>query len=123
MKADRQRIKTLAILLGIGLAYYIETQTLGFTLKCPLFQLTGLRCPACGLTTACIALLQGRFAEALSANLGLTFSLPVLLPWLGIVIFRWIFRKPPKGPWLRWLAGGLVVYAVLWGIARNCIGI
>ena len=56
---DRRRLRTAALAALAGLCYYIETQTLGFTLQCPFHQLTGLFCPGCGITTACIALLRG----------------------------------------------------------------
>ena len=123
MKLDRQRLKTLLILLGIGLAYYLETQTLGFTLKCPLFELTGLRCPACGLTRACIGILQGRFVQAAAYNWGFTLSLPVLLPWAGVMVFRWLCRKPTNGRVFKTISILLIVWYLLWGISRNFMGL
>lgn len=124
MKApDKRRLMHLGILVGIGLAYYLEIQTLGFSIPCPLRQLSGLRCPGCGLTTACIALLQGRWADAARAHLGLTLALPVLLPWLCVVLWRWLWRRPAKGPALKIIGLALVVWAVVWGVVRNFIGL
>ena len=45
---DRRRLRTAALAALAGLCYYIETQTLGFTLQCPFHQahrpfLPGLR--------------------------------------------------------------------------------
>lgn len=120
---DRQRLKSIGVLLVMGLAYYLEIQTLGFSIPCPLQSISGLRCPGCGLTTAGIAFLQGRFWEAAMVNLGLTLALPVLLPWLGMVIYRWLWHRPPKGPALRVVGLALVIWAVVWGIGRNFIGL
>ncbi len=123
MKLDRQRLKSLGILLLIGFAYYLETQTLGFRLGCPLYQFTGLRCPACGLTRACIAFLQLRFADAAGANWGLTLSLPVLLPWLAVVIYRWLYRRPAGGKGTKAAGMMLIGWYILWGIGRNFLGL
>lgn len=123
MKVNRQRLKNLGILLLIGLGYYVETQTLGFKLGCPLYQMTGLRCPACGLTRACIAALQLHFADAAAANWGLTLSLPVLLPWLAVVIYRWLFERPTTSKGLKITGVVLVIWYIVWGVGRNFIGI
>lgn len=119
---DKKRLAGLGLLLLAGFLYYIETQTLGFTLQCPLHQLTGLKCPGCGITTACIALLQGRFADAFWANAGLAVALPVLGPALLYCLWRWLRRMPPlKARWFQWLCCIFIVFLSIWGVFRNIL--
>lgn len=113
----------LGILLLVGLAYYVETQTLGITLLCPLYTLTGLRCPACGLTRACVGVLQGHFVQAAAVNWGLTLSLPVLLPWLLVLLVRWLFDKPVNGKGIRMVGLVLAVWFLIWAVLRNILGL
>ena len=123
MKVNRQRLKNLGILILVGLAYYLETQTLGFTLGCPLFQLTGLRCPGCGLTRACLLFMQGELAGAAAANWGLTLCLPLALPWLCVFVYRWLFNRPTMTRGMKVTGVILVIWLVLWGIVRNLVGL
>ena len=81
-----RRGKQALLVVGIGALYALETQTVGLFVPCPFHRLTGLKCPACGITTAILALLGGDAGAAFAANPGLAFSLPVLAPWLG-----WVF--------------------------------
>lgn len=123
MKPNRQKCKTMGVLLLAGIGYYIETQTLGFTIQCPTHAMVGLKCPACGLTTACIALIQGQLLAAAAANWGLTLSLPVLLPWLGVFIFRWLCDRPPMTKGMKVIGILLLVWFILWAVLRNIWGI
>lgn len=120
-KLDRRRLRTAGIAALAGLGYYIETQTLGFTIKCPFHQLTGLNCPGCGVTTACIALLRGDPAGAAAANWGLALALPVLLPLLVWCLWRWLHRRPVAGRWANGAALALVGWFLVWGILRNLL--
>ena len=118
---DRRRLRTAVLAALAGLCYYIETQNLGFTLQCPFHQLTGLFCPGCGITTACIALLRGDWAGAAAANWGLTFALPLLAPFLAWCLWRWLCRKPVAGRAANGTALALAGWFLLWGVARNLL--
>jgi Protein of unknown function (DUF2752) len=66
------------ILAGFGGAIIIRQNnpvTAGFFPQCPLYVLTGLHCPGCGLTRGCHALFNGEILSALHFNALLPFFL------------------------------------------------
>jgi hypothetical protein len=51
---------------------------------CPFFHLTGIPCPGCGATRACVALLRGHWAESLRMHaLGSAFLAVIVLLLIG----------------------------------------
>lgn len=76
-------IRAGAVCICAGLVYGYLLIPLGLRLRCPFRALTGLRCPGCGITDLCLAVLHGRFWEAPAYNWGLTVSLPALV-WLAV---------------------------------------
>ena len=114
-----RRVQSALILVGVGALYALETQTLGLFVPCPLHLLTGLKCPACGITTAILALLHGDVGAAFAANPGLAFSLPVLGPYLCWLLWGWVRQRPARGRAVNAVGVGLIVYFAVWGVWRN----
>ena len=114
-----RRVQSALILAGVGALYALETQTLGLFVPCPLHLLTGLKCPACGITTAILALLEGDVGAAVAANPGLAFSLPVLAPYLCRLFWGWLRQRPAEGRAVNGVGVGLIVYFAVWGVWRN----
>ena len=114
-----RRVQSALILAGVGALYALETQTLGLFVPCPLHLLTGLKCPACGITTAILALLHGDVGAAFAANPGLAFSLPVLGPYLCWLLWGWVRQRPARGRAVNAVGVGLIVYFAVWGVWRN----
>lgn len=86
---------------------------------CTSISVLGLRCPACGMTTAWALMADGQVAEALGANLGGALLFVVALvsvPWLLWVI--WTGSPKAKEQWgLFALSGSLasmLIAFVLW---------
>ena len=114
-----RRVQSALILAGVGALYALETQTLGLFVPCPLHLLTGLKCPACGITTAILALLHGDAGAAFAANPGLAVSLPVLGPYLAWLFWGWLRECPARGRAVNAVGTGLIVYFAVWGVWRN----
>lgn len=67
-----------ALLAGIGGAIIVRQNnpvTAGFFPQCPLYTMTGLHCPGCGLTRSCHAFFNGDILQALHFNALLPFYL------------------------------------------------
>lgn len=106
--------------MGAGMLYLSPPGQSWFLPACPIHAATGLFCPGCGTTRALYALLHGRLAEALDANLLLVGLLPVLAV-LGVLLFTAAVRDnrvrdlrfPP------WATFGLLALVTLFTVLRN----
>lgn len=91
---------------------------------CPLYELTGLWCPGCGLTRATHAALRGHLGTAFGFNLFFPLVLGAIvvgwLAWtraaLGRAPIRWLTRVPP------WSGVAVAVAFVAYGVVRNVSG-
>jgi hypothetical protein len=89
-------------------------------IPCPLYRLTGLWCPGCGLTRATHHLLLGDLAGALGRNL----LLPLVI---GLAVWAWVAwtmqstGRPARGPSALpnafWVVVG--VTALAFAVVRN----
>jgi hypothetical protein len=75
-------------------------------LACPLRSLTGIPCPFCGMTRACVAAVHGHLGASLSFNPG--GVLVVLLALAALIRPQLLVRARPP----TWLIG--VTFGVLW---------
>lgn len=73
-----------AAVLCIGLLYGVFVKVTGIAIPCVFYRITGWKCPGCGVTRMCLALLQFRWEEAWNCH-------PMLLaqlPFLGLIALR-----------------------------------
>lgn len=113
-------LRTAVLFLIAGVAYGIFFHHTGIGLVCPVRFVTGWKCPGCGVTHMCTALLQLDFAAAFAAN-------PVLLleiPLLAMIFIPYVIRYVQTGCWqlcfwqniALWVC---IIFLVLYGIVRN----
>jgi len=91
-------------LVGLGVAgasfvYPAVHRATGLGVFCPLRTLTGVPCPACGMTTAATQLAAGDLHGALTAN-------PLVLVLVGLTLFMAVLMAlrsaglaPPPAAW------------------------
>jgi hypothetical protein len=82
----------LGLAAVLGMARWLEPDPRGYgthtqlgLLPCMFFQVTGYRCPSCGMTTAFAWLVRGRLDRSWQANPAgclLALTSAVLIPWL-----------------------------------------
>lgn len=86
--AVRYRIKQVLIgglfLFLLGLAYGLFVKITGLAIPCIFHLLTGWKCPGCGVTRMCVALLQMDFIGAFYCHP----MLLIQLPFLGLIFLR-----------------------------------
>lgn len=113
----RRRWKAGAAVVCAGLFYGYVLIPMGVRLRCPFRVVTGLRCPGCGVTDLCLALLHGRFCQAPGYNWGLTLSLPAL---------AWLWSRHLRGRTGRAdrrVTAGVLIWLAAWGVIRNLTGL
>jgi len=95
------RIVTYALLIVMaGLLYGIFVKHTGLAIPCLFHKVTGLKCPGCGITGMCVALIQLDFKSAFRCHP----MLFILLVPLGIVFVRSATVYVQEGTWRtkRW---------------------
>ena len=113
----KSKLRTLAILCIIGIAYAIWILITGLAIPCPIRKITGLLCPGCGITTLFICLFRLNIKEAFYANPFLFITMPYL-------IFELIYSLNPEHRKNKKNNISLLIYAVLfilWGVLRNAM--
>ena len=108
--------KTGAWILCSGLFYGLVLIPLGVRIPCLFYRFTGLRCPGCGVTDLCLALLHGHFVP--SYNWGLVLASPALV-WLLVRLWK----NGDCGKAEKAVSAALLVFLLAWGVARNLWGI
>ena len=83
-------LKIYAIVLGLGLSYFVFSKIAGFTLPCLFYSLTGYECAGCGLTRMFFAL--SRFDVLLAFSLNPFMFVQIIL-WNAVAVFVF-FGKP-----------------------------
>lgn len=117
-----QVIKCAAVLLVAGILYGWFVSKTGIGIPCMFRVITGLKCPGCGVTHMCVALLQLDFRGAYESNQ----MLFLLAPFLGIIFATYIAGYVRGGKWEmnRLQTGVLSVSIILligFGIVRNIV--
>jgi len=106
---------------GVSVVTFFDPSASHFFPVCPLYALTGIACPGCGLTRGYHALFHGDIATAMHFNaliplysliFGYLFISLVLLAVRGRGLSFSVFRKP----WLLW---SVAILAIAFAVFRN----
>ena len=110
----------MAMSAGSAAVWYFDPTTAGFFPVCPLYSMTGLACPGCGLTRGFHALFHGDLLTALDYNaliplffliFGFLFVSMVMIAVRGRGLVK--LTHSPK------LLFGFFVLLVVFGVLRN----
>ena len=109
-----------AIISGAAAVWYFDPKTAGFFPVCPLYAMTGLACPGCGLTRGFHALFHGDVLTALDYNALLPFfATMVAFAFASMFYFAFRGRSLPFNllhPNALWV---FFVMMLVFGVARN----
>ncbi|MFL6375392.1 MAG: DUF2752 domain-containing protein [Pyrinomonadaceae bacterium] len=118
------RIMAAASVVGIAgastmVAAYDPTQVHFFPV-CPLFALTGLACPGCGLTRGFHALFQGDVATAFGFNaLFPVWAIVIGYVWLSLVVYAMRGKGLPMWPTNPTFLWTFMILLLVFGVVRN----
>ena len=125
MKKRIERVVRVATLfVCAGLLYALVVKIFHIGIPCVFHEITGLRCPGCGMTHAMMALLHRDFTAFLQANI---FA-PVIIIFFIISFLSTSVRYIKKGVYRlsavnTFVEVSFLVLFIVWGIIRNFIGI
>ena len=115
---NKNRLKTILIVIAAGLAYYGFVQLTGWSIPCPVSTITNghIHCPGCGVTHMCVELAHFNLSEAFYWNPVILCLLPI---WI-LSLFLWLFGRGKK------FTGAVVWFSVtslfIYCIIRNIPG-
>lgn len=125
MKQRIQKVvKFLAAAIAIGYTYAAFVRLTGLAVPCTLYQITGLKCPSCGVTRMSLSLMRLDFQSAYHSNQMLFVLLPVLLYLFGSYTLGYI----RTGTWSMTKGRTVLIYIcigllILFAVYRNIVGI
>ena len=113
-------LKETAVILGLGIAYFIFVSITGMYIPCPIRTVTGYLCPGCGISHYFVHMAHLEFKEAFRANPYAFFFVPVAVPYWAFKSYKYIktgetnYTLPEKI-----VIGALIIAAIVFGIVRN----
>ena len=113
-----RKIKTLCIVLGIGVLYLFWVRMTGLSIPCLFRKMTGWLCPGCGITTLFVRLSRLDFHGAFQANPFLFVTAPLL----AAEIIYYEYAQLKERPLPKWNQRALLVYVAalcVFGMWRN----
>lgn len=116
---------TAAVIVTAVIAIYaaVDPVQAQWMPKCPVYTLTGWKCPGCGSQRMLHALLTGNIGEAFSCNPLLLCMMPVI----AVLLFAEIWRRSRPRLYARLYSPATIAVIltaiILWTIVRNILGL
>ena len=125
MKKRIQRVaRVAALFVCAGLLYAVIVKLLGRGIPCVFHDITGLKCPGCGMTHAMTALLNLDFNAFIQANLFAPLIIIFFITAFASTSLKYIktgiYRLSAVNSFVEI---SFLVLFIAWGIARNFLGI
>lgn len=127
LKADNPELKTrlrktvvkYAIILGIALAYLVFVLLTGIGIPCIFHEITGFKCPGCGISRMFVSLARLDIAAAFKYNPFIFITGPFIIAYLAFSEVKYIISGSNKmGKWEIFLWVELFLM-LAYGILRN----
>ena len=119
------RAKKVAILcvllLTAGILYAFFMTWTHWGIPCVFHLLTGLKCPGCGVSQMCLALLHLDFGAAFRANAAICCLLPIMAVVAGRLAYVYIRYGRREDRAATILIDGMIGILVVFGIVRNIV--
>ena len=113
-------IRDLIIILLLVIYYFINKKT-GFYIPCIFREITGFKCPGCGITHLVFALFRLDFHEAFISNPLVFIYMPFILAYFIYFDYLYVYDKKDKIfkkiPNIVWII--LIIITLIYGVIRN----
>ena len=122
MKKRIQKIIIRDILLLILLVgYYFFNKYTGIYIPCIIHEITGYKCPGCGITHLVFALLHLDFHEAFISNPLVFIYMPFMIAYFIYYDYLYIYQKKDKiiCKIPNWVWVILIIVTLGYGVLRN----
>lgn len=86
--AVTKTIRDVSLIILAGIIYYLIYRLTGWGIPCVFREVTGLRCPSCGISHMFIHLSSGQFRSAYQDNQFLFFTWPLVAAEIVYIIYR-----------------------------------
>ena len=122
MKKRKKRIiirDIVIIVLLVG--YYFFNKYTGIYIPCIFHEITGYKCPGCGITHLVFALLKLNFKEAFTSNPLVFIYMPFIISYFVYYDYLYVYQKKDKiickiPNWV-WII--LIIITLGYGVVRN----
>ena len=100
------------------LTYYLLNLFFNISIKCPIYELTHLYCPGCGITRCLFSLIQLDFYKAFKYNQLVFILLPI--SFIYYIIYSYYYIKYNKRITIpKYISITILIIVLLFGILRN----
>ena len=112
------------LLLLILIGYYFFNKHTGIYIPCIIHEITGYKCPGCGITHLVFALLNLNIKEAFNSNPLVFIYMPFIIAYFGYFDYLYIYEKRDKiiKKIPNWVWIILIIITLAYGVIRNIIG-
>ena len=114
-------IRIALILTGIGALYALFDHFTGIGIPCPIYWVTGLQCPGCGISRMFLSMLRLDFSAAFHYNSAVFCLLPVFLLVGARKVYLYIRYNKRKDRLCDVIIWILISVILLFGILRNLL--
>ncbi len=104
---------------ALGISAILQPNRVTGLSLCPVFHLTGIQCPFCGMTRSFVSITHARFSEALDYNPGSLLIYAAFI-WMFFASIRDLRLKQynsipsvPRWLYLAWLCATIPIFAWL----------
>lgn len=105
--------------IAIGILYYFVIKFTDISIPCVFYEITGFKCPGCGITSIIMSLAKLDFKSAFYYN-PILFCLFIV--WLVFYMF-YFFTKTKclsaKGWLFNVIVYSSIIILLIWGVIRN----
>ena len=115
----RRTVIKYSVILGVGFLYLIITLITDLRIPCIFYELTGLKCPGCGITRMLISIAKLDFLSAFTYNPFLFITGPIVILYIFLGEVKYVLRDEPLGKKAEVFIMIELILALLYGILRN----